>query len=205
MPTDEITIDDLVNWYCEYYGIELWKDIPGYEGDYMVSNLGRIKSLKYGRETILRQNTNRDNRPSISLSKHSVVKRIMVHRLVGQAFVPNPYNYPQINHIDENPTNNVAANLEWCDCQYNNNYGNHPKNISIRMSGETNPMYGIRGGDSPSAVPVISTRIDTGEVEYWASITDFFIANGLKPYPGNISKVCSGKTKTAYGRTWKYV
>lgn len=182
---------------------EIWKDVIGYEGEYMVSNLARIKSLKYGRETILKKNVH-NQRASVMLSKGGVTKRFNVYRLVAKAFIPNPNNLPQVNHIDENSLNDVVWNLEWCDSEYNNRYGTHPERISVSHTGDNNPMYGVRGGASPSAVRVVSTRTDNGEVEYWDSITDFFTAYNLKPSPGNISKVCRGKTKTAYGRTWKY-
>lgn len=114
--------------------MEIWKDIEGYEGFYQVSNEGRVKSLE-------RTITYKDNRKKIlkekilhpflsdlgyyhvMLSKNGTPKRYKVHRLVAKAFIPNPSNLPIINHMDENPKNNKAENLEWCDHKYNINYG----------------------------------------------------------------------------------
>ena len=112
---------------------ELWKDIKGYEGLYQVSSFGRIKSLlgwnghKYVyREKILNpymQNSKGTYyRSVVKLKKNGKAKDYKVHRLVAQAFIPNPNNLPQINHIDGNPLNNNVNNLEWCTQKYNVNH-----------------------------------------------------------------------------------
>ncbi len=104
--------------------MEEWKDIEGYENEYQVSNLGRVKSLKSN--IIMKQNLNKKyNRYSIMLWKNGKSKRFWVARLVAQAFVfnPNPDIFTQVNHKDENKTNNNSDNLEWCTIAYNNTYG----------------------------------------------------------------------------------
>ena len=103
---------------------EEWKDIEGYENKYQVSNLGRVKSLKSN--IIMKQNLNKKyNRYSIMLWKNGKSKRFWVVRLVAKAFVfnPNPDIFTQVNHKDENKTNNNSDNLEWCTVAYNNTYG----------------------------------------------------------------------------------
>lgn len=107
--------------------VEIWKDIPEYEGKYQVSNLGRVKSLQrcggtrfYNREYILNNYVNKKNGyVYVYLTKNNKSKNIRLHRLVAQAFIPNPNNYKQINHIDGNKENNCVDNLEWCDSSYN--------------------------------------------------------------------------------------
>ena len=105
---------------------EVWRDIEGYKGIYQVSNKRRVKSLNYrqtGKEGILKQCKNRKGYLCVCLCKDGEQKGHKVHRLVGQAFIPNPDGLPQINHKDEDKTNNCVDNLEWCDNLYNCNFG----------------------------------------------------------------------------------
>ena len=110
--------------------MEEWKSIPGYEGLYEVSSYGRVRSLdRYDRRNcfrkgrILKQNNDGRGYMSIELCLNSKIKRYLVHRLVAQAFIPNPDNLPEVNHKDENPENNSVTNIEWCNRSYNINYG----------------------------------------------------------------------------------
>ncbi len=89
---------------------KIWKDIIGYEGLYKVSNYGDVMNSR-GK---LRKLTKHFGYSRIGLSKNGISKDHPVHRLVAQAFIPNPNNYPQINHKDFNRSNNVVSNLEWC-------------------------------------------------------------------------------------------
>lgn len=98
---------------------EVWKDIQGYEGIYQISNFGRVKSLKFGKEKILKTPTNTHNYPSIYLKENGKKKALRVHRLVAQNFLVNDNNYPDVNHIDGNKTNNKIENLEWCNRSQN--------------------------------------------------------------------------------------
>ena len=112
---------------------EEWRDIPGYEGFYQVSNLGRVRSVprnvetKDGRifhykEKILSSSSVRGGYQGLMLCKNGVNKSIMVHRLVAQVFLVNPANLPEVNHKDRNVKNNRADNLEWCSRLYNSRY-----------------------------------------------------------------------------------
>lgn len=108
---------------------EVWKDIPNYVGLYQISNLGNIKSfkqsLKYHKvhEYLLKPTLANNGYCQVTLYGSTGRKKFLVHRLVAEAFLPNPNNYPQINHKDEDPTNNRVDNLEWCTAEYNNAYG----------------------------------------------------------------------------------
>lgn len=116
---------------------EIWRDVPGYEGLYQVSQLGRIRSLpKYNHKTIRilsQQRNKRDGRMSLYLCKSPTDRRrVSVHRLVALAFVPNPHGYAEVNHKDENPQNNRAENLEWCTRKYNMNYKTTPLRLNLK-------------------------------------------------------------------------
>lgn len=109
--------------------IEIWKDIPGYEGLYQVSNLGKVKSLSFrnNQTTIKREKIlsvlKKDNKYLyISLSKNGKRKNKYIHRLVAEAFIDNKNKYPFVNHIDYDVTNNKVDNLEWCTQEYNVKY-----------------------------------------------------------------------------------
>lgn len=107
---------------------EEWRDIPGFEGLYKVSNKGEVKSLNYrrtNRERILKPGKDRNGYFQLLLYKKGKIKNMQIHRLVAQAFIPNPYNLPQVNHRNECKTDNRVENLEFCTQEYNLKYGSH--------------------------------------------------------------------------------
>lgn len=116
---------------CYICNMEKWKEIKGYESLYQISSSGRVKSLyrvdRLGRvynERILTPEITKKGYLRVSLgNRKDGFKKIMVHRLVAAAFIPNPDNLPQVNHKDENKSNNHVNNLEWCDNTYNHNFG----------------------------------------------------------------------------------
>ena len=163
---------------------EIWKDILGYEGHYQVSNKGRVKSLKQGKEKILKPERCRGYL-RVGLLKNRNRKMFMVHRLVAQAFISNSDNLPMINHKDENPSNNRVENLEWCDSKYNNNYGTRTQRQSEKLS-----------------KPVLQYTKDGEFIREWKSGVD--IKSNLGYSRGNISQCCTGKLKWIYGFVWKY-
>ena len=119
--------------------MEEWKDIEGYEGLYQVSNEGRVKALE---RVVVYKNGHIHKYKEhlmdiivvqgycyVGLNSGNKQKRLRVHRLVAQAFIPNPNGYVEINHRDENTKNNKVENLEWCDRTYNINYGTRNKKV----------------------------------------------------------------------------
>lgn len=160
--------------------MEIFTNIYGYEGLYQVSNLGNVKSLNYlhtGQEKILSPAFDKDGYLFVQLCKNGEAKNYRVHRLVAQAFLPNPNNYPCINHKDENKLNNNVDNLEWCTIQYNNEYS------KAKQVGQ----YDLNGN-------LIATWKSTMEIQRQLGFRN-----------GNISNCCLGKIKTAYGYIWKYI
>ena len=110
--------------------IEEWKDIPGYEGLYEVSNTGFVRNKK--RNKLLKGFIDRNGYKIVLLS-YKGQKHFSVHRLVAEVFIPNINNSYQVNHKDEDKTNNNVDNLEWCDCKYNINYGLRTKKVKKKQ------------------------------------------------------------------------
>lgn len=104
--------------------MEKWKDIQGYENLYQVSNLGRVKSLHWGRSKILSPRNYGRGYQHVWLSKNSKRTSPAIHRLVANAFIDNPKNLPFVNHIDNTPPNNRSDNLEWCTAKGNMEHAN---------------------------------------------------------------------------------
>jgi hypothetical protein len=100
--------------------IEEWRDIEGYEGMYQVSNFGRVKSFKRKNVIIMKDCINNMGYCLVCLWVDKGNKKMKrVHRLVAQAFLPNPNGFPSVNHKDMNQINNRVDNLEWCDQTHN--------------------------------------------------------------------------------------
>lgn len=179
---------------------EIWKDIPNYESLYQISNYGRIKSLskkiknkngyRITKDKILKNILADDGYLKTILYKNKKAKMFLVHRLVAQVFIPNINNLPQINHKDENKSNNYIDNLEWCTQKYNNNYGTHNK----RMQKTKQKKYG-------KAVKQINQN---GEiVAIYSCIREAYRKTNVGRK--EITKVCLKKYKQAGGYRWEYV
>ena len=108
---------------------EIWKPIEGYEGLYEISSYGRVKSLRRNIILIPKKELTGYLRCNLYLNKN--MKTVSIHRLVAQAFIPNPDNLPQVNHKDEDKSNNRVDNLEWCTVKYNNDYGTRKEKVKM--------------------------------------------------------------------------
>lgn len=165
---------------------EIFKSIKGYEKRYEVSNFGRVKNLRTGK--IMKPEITNNGYCRVDLyddnGKH---KHKLIHRLVLEAFVPNPTSLPQVNHKDEDKTNNNVENLEWCSANYNSNYGTRGQRISEKQNKKVAKL--------DTSGNVLATYKSTLEA--------------AKQNPGthsqNISAVCRGLNKTHKGFVWAYV
>ena len=170
---------------------EEWRDISGYEGLYMVSNFGRVRSrygylsnlASDGKTRILKQG-NTGRYMAVVLCKNKIKKMRLVHRLVAEAFIPNPNRYPIINHKDENPSNNHFNNLEWCTTKYNLSYGTAM----------------IRRAKSKSK-PILQLTMSGDVVRRWNSGEEAK-KEGLSK--GNICMCCKGIRRHYKGFLWRY-
>ena len=107
----------------ENFDNEQWRDIAGYEGMYEVSSLGRVRSLKFGKVRVLSASKNNRGYLQVVLCKDGKVKHLLIHRLVANAFIPNDNIFnTEINHRNEDKSDNKVSNLEYCDRQYNMTY-----------------------------------------------------------------------------------
>lgn len=155
--------------------------IKGYE-NYEVTTTGEVINTKTGR--VLKQHKRKDGYIQVALCKNGKIKNFMVHRLVAEAFIPNPNNLPCVNHKDEDKTNNVD-NLEWCTHEYNNNYGTRNERIGKAKS-----------------KTVLQLRKDGSLVRVWPSTME--IERQLGYSSGLISLCCRGKKHLSYGYKWCY-
>lgn len=188
--------------------MEEWKDIEGYEGLYQVSNTGRVRSLDH----YIKQRNNsvqlhkgrllsiwQDNigYSIVSLSKYNKCKRKKVHRLVAEAFIPNPENKPEVNHKDGNKTNNQVNNLEWCTREENMQHA--------VKTGLYRPYWiGKQGWESSTGRPVKQIDIKTGEViNIYGSMEEAARKINLTS-AANIRSCIVGRTKSCMGYKWEY-
>lgn len=183
---------------------EIWKDIEGYKGLYQVSTYGNVKSLdRYVRSRwgtkkpvkgqLLKADKTMFGYLQVSLFKPGLSKkRYKVHRLVAMAFIPNPQNLPQVNHKDEDKTNNRLDNLEWCDGFYNQRYGTCSERKHIKLT--NHPLKSIK---------VEQLTKDGEHIDYYPSAKEAARQTGISQ--GNISCVCCGRHSLAGGYKWKYI
>ena len=165
---------------------EIWKDVIGFEGHYQVSNKGKVRSIKNNKIKELKpyKEIKRCGYLSVYLRLPGQKFTKKVHRLVAEAFIPNPNGFPEVNHIDENKENNCVENLEWCTGEYNLCYGTRLKRIS-----ESNKMKVAQYSLNGELLEVFNSQ---GEAAEKTNSTQ-----------GGISDCIRGRIKTHNGYVWK--
>lgn len=185
---------------------EIWKDIPGYEGLYQVSNLGRVKHLstqqsngigKYARqEKVCTPHLMNNGYWVVDLYIKNHRKTMLVHRLVALAFIPNPNNYPCVNHLYSNRSNPNVENLEWCTTSRNLKHSydtnNRHEKMNWKMGAENKSSKAVHMLDRVSK-KILRTFDCIMEAERELGVLNSSIVNCLK-----------GKSKTAGGYIWIY-
>lgn len=167
------------------------KPIKGFEGLYEVDIGGNVYSLRNGK--VLKPNILRTGYAQYSLQRNGKRTLILGHRIVAEAFLPNPNNYPIVNHKDENKSNNAVENLEWCTHSYNSKYG---------AIGEKHKKIEYWGkGVEASKKPVLQIK-DEIVINCFNSITE--ASKKTKTNLSSISQCCMGKRKKANKYEWKF-
>lgn len=162
------------------------KEISNFEGLYFISSEGKVFNSK-GKELI---GGISDGYRYVDLYKNSIKHRKKIHRLVAQAFIPNPENKPFINHIDGNRQNNNVTNLEWCTNQENQIHA---------LKYGLNNNYGANCWKSRKVNQIKDGVI----IKTWGCISD--VQRELKIHLSNVVKCCNSQRKTAGGYEWQYV
>lgn len=171
--------------------MEEWKDIKGYEEIYQISTKGRIKSKGNSfsrKEKEIKQTKTKSGYYTVGLHKGGKVKRYRVHRLVAETFIDNPFNLPEVNHIDENKANNEMTNLEWCTHKENCNHGT--RNNRMAETNINNPKR---------SKPILCIEKNV----VYPSIHE--ASRSLNTSYGNIWRALNNELRTASGYHWQYV
>ena len=168
---------------------EEWRDIEGYEGLYQISCLGRIKSLKCGKERILKLGSNPLGYSIVGLYKNGQQKFFTVHRIVAKTFISKSNDKSEVNHIDGNKKNNKVNNLEWTT---------RSENIKHAIK---NGLF-IFKPYVPKAKKIEQLDLNNNLIKTWNSCKE--IVEELEVDNTHIYECCTSKRKTAYGYKWKY-
>ena len=177
--------------------MEQWKDVIGFEDSYQISNYGRVRSKdrfikvcgngeRLIKGQIIKPSVCKNGYYEVMLSRNKKRKVYLLHRLVAIHFIENPNNLPQINHKDEDITNNRVDNLEWCTSKYNANYGTRNARCNEKV---------IRK-------PVKQLTLEGKLIKEFPAVKEAMRQTGIDD--SQIIRVCMGKNKTAGGYKWEY-
>lgn len=195
--------------------MEKWKKAVGYEG-YEISNLGNVRSCekvcKNGVVIPTHQlscTIDKNGYRYVVFNKNHIYKRLRVSRLVASAFIPNPNNLPQVNHKNENRTDDRVENLEWCTAKHNANYGDRNKRISEGNKGKRpgelcyfkTHKYIFKGANHYKATPIIQYDLNNNFIAEYPSIVDASKITGIPQ--SSISHGINSDSNRSCGYLWK--
>lgn len=180
---------------------EIWKNIKGFENIYQISNYGNIKNIK--KNILIKPFISKKTKYyQIDLCKNGHKKRYSIHRLVAQAFISNPNNFPQVNHKDENKQNNRYDNLEWCTAKYNSNYGTCKQRIGIKSSQKKHTYETKQKISKALSKPIIQYSKNNTFIKEWGSAYE--VQRKLRISKSNVNECCNNKRKSAGNYIWKF-
>lgn len=161
------------------------REIKGFNGKYLIDENGNIYSKHTNK--FISQRENQRGYKIVDLYINNKRKQLLVHRLVAETFIPNPYNYPCVNHKDEDVRNNNVDNLEWCTYKYNLEYSK----IIEKANNSTKKKVAQIDKNSFKIINIFSSTMEAQK------------RTGI--HNGNICECCEGRRKTAGGYIWKRV
>lgn len=172
--------------------MEIWKPVKGYEGRYEVSDCGNVRSILFVNNHAIKPRikrmsitVNKRNRCYVSIQKDGKRENCLVHRLVAKAFLPNPLNLPEVNHLDGDTQNNAVENLEWCTKKHNCQHA------------YVNDLTSLRAYNEKKEKPIVRDDGKTYDCAYSC-------ANDLGVSVCSIRDVLKGRIKTCKGHTFRY-
>lgn len=160
-----------------------WRDIPGFDGEYQVNNIGTVYSVKSKR--VLRQKIDRYGYAQVTLYHKGHARYISVHRAVAMAFIPNPDRKNCVNHLDENKLNNDVKNLEWVTVKENDNYGT--RNERMKRTKSKRPVIRI---------------LPDGTEQHYRGVKEASRKTGIAH--SQIRNACLGVNKMPWAKEWRY-
>lgn len=198
---------------------EEWRDVVGYEGYYVVSNFGRVATLSHtvsftsvcngvevkktfnAKQCLRKLNRGKCGYMECMLRNSKRIKLMKVHRIVAEAFIPNPHDYPIINHKDENKKNNRVENLEWCTCEYNVNYRTRNERLKSSLSdAHKNGLY--NNAYRVSRKPIVGISLLDNTTLFFEKSSDLK-EHGFERHL--VSKCCRNLRKDYKGYKWMFL
>ena len=198
---------------------EEWRDVVGFEGYYVVSNLGRIATLSHtviytsiydgvevkktfnAKQCLRKLRRGKHGYMECTLRDSKRIKLMKVHRIVAEAFIPNSQNLPSVNHKDEDKTNNKVENLEWCTCLYNDNYGTRNKKLKKSVSNaHKNGLYD--NAYRTRRKPIIGISLLDNTTIFFEKLSDL-AKQGFERHL--VSKCCRNLRRDYKGYKWMFL